>query len=90
MSAPTLDERLRADASGSTPLFMRLAPLVAVGTQVEADEPVVAESARAGRRGTLDHQQRFWSRLREDGLMNPESDLEWVIATAGLAGTRST
>lgn len=87
MSAPTLEERLAADAEGSTALFVRLAPLVAVASQVEADEPVITESARAGRMGTLDHQRRFWTHLRDDGLMNPDSDLDWVIATAGLAGT---
>ena len=87
MSAPTLEERVRADAEESTALFVRFAPLVAVATQVEADEPVITESARAGRQGTLDHQQRLWRNLRDDGLMNPDSDLSWVIATACLAGT---
>lgn len=87
MGAATLEDRLRADAEGSTALFVRLAPLVAVATQVEADEPVIARAARAGRQGTLEHQQRFWTNLREDGLMNPDSDLGWVIATAGLVGT---
>lgn len=87
MSAPTLEERLRADASGSTALFVRLAPLVAVAAQVEADEPIIAESARSGRQGTFAHQRKFWSNLRAAGLMNPDSDVDWVIATAGLAGT---
>lgn len=87
MSAPTLEERLRADAFGSTALFVRLAPLVAVAGQVEAEEPVIAESADAGRRGTLAFQRQFWTNLRTDALMNPDSDLDWVIATAGLAGT---
>ena len=87
MSAPTLEERVRADASGSTALFRRLAPLVAVASQVEADEPVIAQSADAGRRGTLAFQRQFWTNLRTDGLMNPDSDLDWVVATAGLAGT---
>lgn len=87
MSAPTLGERVRADASGSTSLFVRLAPLVGVAAQVEAEEPVIAESARAGRAGTLAFQQQFWSTMHADGLMNPDSDLDWVIATAGLVGT---
>lgn len=90
MSAPTLEERLRADASGSTALFVRLAPLVGVAVQVEADEPAIAEAARAGREGTLLHQRAFWSNLRADGLMNPDSDLDWVIATAGLIGDAET
>ncbi len=87
MIAPTLEERVRADARGSTALFVRLAPLVAVAAQVEADEPIVAESAKSGRQGTLAHQRQFWTKLRADGLMNSDSDLDWVVATAGLAGT---
>ncbi len=87
MSAPTLEERVQADASGSTELFVRLAPLVGVAVQVEAEEPIIAESARAGRLGTLAFQRKFWTNLRTDDLMNPDSDLEWIIATAGLAGT---
>jgi len=87
MTAPTLEARIGADAAGSTALFVRLAPLVGVAAQVEAEEPVIAESARTGRRGTLAFQQQFWTNLRTDGLMNPDSDLDWVIATAGLAGT---
>lgn len=87
MSAPTLEERLRADASGSTSLFARLAPLVAVAAQVESEEPAIAESARTGRDGTLAFQHQFWTNLRADGLMNLDSDLDWVTATAGLVGT---
>ncbi len=90
MKAPTLEERLRADAQGVTALLVRLAPLVGVAIQVEADEPVIAESGRMGRRGTQQHQEQFWSNLRADGLMNPDSDLSWVIATAGLLGTSET
>jgi AcrR family transcriptional regulator len=90
MSAPTLEERLRADAAGTTELFARLAPLVAVAQQVEADEPVIADAAKAGRDGTLASTRFFWSKLRGDGLMNPDCDLEWVIATCGLLGTAET
>ncbi len=90
MSAPTLEERLRADAAGSTALFARLAPLIAVALQVEPDEPVIAASARAGRDSHLVATRAFWSRLREDGLMHPDCDLEWVTATCGLLGSPET
>lgn len=86
MSAPTLEERLAADAAGTTELFGRLAPLIAVALQVEPDEPVIAASAQAGRDGTLAGTRFFWSKLREDALMHPACDLEWVIATCGLLG----
>ncbi len=90
MSAPTLEDRLRADAAGTTELVRRLAPLIAVALQVEADEPVIAASAQAGREGTLAHTRSFWSKLHADGLMNPDCDLEWVIATCGLLGDSET
>ena len=90
LSAPTLEERLGADAAGATELFVRLAPLIAVALQVEPDEPVIAASAQAGRDGTLTATRSFWSKLREDGLMHTDCDLEWVIATSGLLGTSET
>ncbi len=36
MQAPTLEERVRADAAGTAELFARIAPLLAVVQQVEA------------------------------------------------------
>ena len=90
MTAPTLEERLRADAAGTTELFVRLAPLIAVALQVEPDEPVIASSAQAGRDGTLAATRAFWSQLRADGLMDTACDLEWVIATCGLMGSSET
>jgi AcrR family transcriptional regulator len=90
MSAPTLEERLVADAAGATQLFVRLAPLIAVALQVEPDEPAIAASAQAGRDGTLAATRLFWSKLREDALMHADCDLEWVITTAGLLGTSET
>ncbi len=38
MTAPTLHERLVADAAGTTALFVRLAPIIAVVLQVEPDD----------------------------------------------------
>lgn len=90
MRAPTLEDRLRADAAGTTQALVRLAPLIAVALQVEADEPVIAASAQAGREETLAYARSFWSQLRADGLMNPDCDLEWVIATCALLGDSET
>lgn len=90
MSAPTLEERLRADAAGSTALFIRLAPVVSVALQVEADEAVISEAVRAGREGTWEYQRAFWSQLHADGLLHDDADLAWMITTAGLLGTVET
>ena len=89
-SATTLQERLHADAAGTTALFVRLAPLIAVALQVEPDEPVIAASAQGGREGVLAATRLFWARLREDGLMHPDCDVDWVVATCSLLGTPET
>ncbi len=89
-TAPGLDARIAADAAGTTALFVRLAPLLAVALTVEPDEPVIAESARAGRASVRAATQRFWSAVRRDGLAHPDVDVEWVIATCSVLGTPET
>ena len=90
MNAPTLDERLAADAAGTAELMDRIAPVLAVATQAEADEPLIAAAAQAAREDTLHHGRRFWEKLAADGLMNADVDLEWVIATSALLGNAWT
>ncbi len=51
---------------------------------------MIAVSAQAGRDGTLAAVQSFWSTLYDDGLMKPDCDLAWVIATCRLLGTPET
>lgn len=90
MNAPTLEERLEADASGTARLMERLAPILAVAMQVEADEPVIARAAQAARTETLRQVRTFWEKLRADDLMNAESDLDWVVNTSGLLANAET
>ncbi len=90
LTAPTLEERLYAEAAGNTALFVRLAPLIAVALQVELDEPVIAASAQRGRGSVLNAIQTFWSTLQDDALLDPDCDLPWIIATCGLLGSPET
>jgi AcrR family transcriptional regulator len=90
MNAPTLHERLAADAAGTAELMQRIAPLLAVAMQAEADEPVIAAAAQAARESTLAQVRAFWEKLRADGLMNPHSDLDWVVATSALLANAET
>lgn len=90
MNAPTLEERLAADAAGTAELMERTAPLLAVALQAEADEPVIAVAAQAARESTFAQVRAFWEKLRADGLMNPDSDLDWVVATSGLLANVET
>lgn len=90
MNAPTLDERLAADAAGTAQLMDRIAPVLAVAMQAEAEEPLIAAAAQAARESTLEQVRSFWEKLRADGLMSPEVDLEWVIATSALLANAET
>lgn len=90
MTAPTLRERLTAHAAGARALLERLGPLLVVAAQAEPDEPIIAHAAQAGREATLAETRESWQQLRADGLMNPESDLAWVIATTSLLGAAET
>lgn len=90
MNAPTLDQRLAADAAGTAQLMDRIAPVLAVAMQAEAEEPLIADAAQAARESTLEQVRSFWEKLRADGLMSPEVDLEWVIATSALLANAET
>jgi hypothetical protein len=90
MNAPTLEERLAADAAGTAELMDRTAPVLAVAMQAEGDEPLLAAAAQAAREDTLRAGRRFWEKLHADGLMHPDVDLEWVIGTAALLANAET
>jgi hypothetical protein len=90
MNAPTLEERLSADAEGTALMMDRIAPVLAVAMQAEADEPLIAAAAQAARESTLEQVRTFWEKLHRDGLMSPEADLEWVIATSALLANAET
>ena len=90
MSAPTLEERVAADAAGTAELMARIAPVRAVALQVEADEPVIAAAGQAAREATYAQVRAFWEKVRADGLMDPGADLEWVITTSALLGNAET
>jgi len=90
MNAATLQERVAADASGTAELMARIAPVLAVALQVEADEPLIAAASQAAREATYAQVRAFWTKLRADGLMDPGSDLEWVITTSALLANAET
>lgn len=90
MTAPTLAERLEADAAGSAELMARIAPVLAVAIQAEGEEPLIAEAFQAARVETHRQVRAFWEKLAADGLMSSDADLEWVIATSGLLANAET
>jgi len=90
MNAPTLEERLAADAEGTALMLDRIAPVLAVAMQAEAEEPLIAAAAQAARESTLEQGRAFWEKLHSDGLMSPDADLEWVIVTSALLANAET
>jgi AcrR family transcriptional regulator len=90
MTAPTLQERLAAEAEGACGVMERLAPLLAVAAEAEPNEPVIAQAAQAGREATLDQISAIWTKLAADALLHPGVDLDWIIATTSLLGAGET
>lgn len=84
LTAPTLDERIAAQARGTTRLMARAAELMAVAEQAAADEPTLAAAAAAGRSATHDHMSLFWNRAAQDGLLPAGADVGWLAPTYGL------
>jgi AcrR family transcriptional regulator len=90
MSAPVLDERIAAFASGSARLLGSAAGVIAVAREAEPVEPLLAAAARAGRAATRDAVRAFWSRARDDGLLPPRCDLAWLADTTSVLAHAET
>ena len=89
LTAPTLDERIAASASGAASLMARAGDLIAIAEQAALVEPAIA-AARAGREGTRDAIRLFFTRLAEDGLLPAGTDVGWLADTASLLSQAQT
>jgi AcrR family transcriptional regulator len=90
LAAPTIDERIELFADGSSALMARAGDVFAVAQQAEPVEPVIADAARAGRAATRDSLRNFFTRLRDDGLLPADADLDWLCDTAGVVAHANT
>jgi AcrR family transcriptional regulator len=90
LTAPTLDERIAASASGSAALMARAGDLIAIAEQAAPVEPAIAAAARAGREGTRDALRLFFARLDEDGLLPAGTNVSWLADTASLLSQAQT
>lgn len=90
MSAPSVEERVRAMAEISGELMERTGPLLAVARQAEATEPVIAEMARAGRDDTRRALTGFVRAMAADGLLAGDRDLDWLAETVAVTGQAET
>lgn len=86
----TVDERIAALAGGIAAMHERLAPLVALGVEVEASEPVIAEQAARARAGNHGLLHGFWGALARDGLIAPDTDVDRVAESTMLLSAAET
>lgn len=89
MTAPSFAERAAAMAAGSALVVGRLAGLIGVSQEAVA-EPVVANAAQAGRQATVAQVRRWWESALRDGLLEPDTDLEWLVQTSGTLSHAET
>jgi AcrR family transcriptional regulator len=81
MNAPTLAGRIAAGAAVSRQIMQRTGALFAVAQQAAAVEPLIAGYWQQGREQTRHSQEVFCTKLADDGLLPPGTDLTWLIDT---------
>ena len=89
-SAPTAAPRITAFAAGGRQIMERTGALFAVAQQAAAVEPLIAGFWQQGREQTRHVHGLFWTRMAADGLLDPDTDLDWLIDTTTLLGAAET
>ena len=90
MTAPTAAERITASTAIGRQIMERTGALFAVAQQAAAVEPLVAAFWQEGREQSRHVQELFWTRLADDGLLDPGTDLGWLIDTASILAAAET
>ena len=70
--------------------MQRTGALFAVAQQAAAVEPLVAGFWQQGREQTRHVHAVFWTRMADDGLLDPGADLAWLIDTSTILGSAET
>jgi AcrR family transcriptional regulator len=90
LTAPTAAERIAASAAAGRQIMERTGALFAVAQQAAAVEPLIAGFWQQGREQSRHAQAVFWTRMADDGLLDPGVDLAWVIDTSAILGAAET
>jgi len=90
LTAPTAAERIAAGAAMGRQIMERTGARFAVAQQAAAIEPLIAGFWQQGREQSRQAQAVFWTRMAEDGLLDPGVDVAWVIDTASILGSAET
>jgi AcrR family transcriptional regulator len=89
-TAATRTERIAAFGAMGRQIMQRAGALFAVAQQAAAIEPLIAGFWQQGRAQSRHTQSVMWTRMADDGLLDPAIDLEWLIDTASLLGAAET
>jgi len=90
LTAPTAAERIAASAAAARQIMERTGALFAVAQQAAAVEPLIAAQWQLGREQTRYAHAVFWTRMAEDGLLDPVLDLDWLIDTSTILAAAET
>jgi len=90
LTAPTAAERIGAIAAVGRQIMQRTGALFAVAQQAAAVEPQIAGFWQAGREQTRRGHAIFWTRMADDGLLDPAVDLTWLIDTTSILAAAET
>jgi len=90
LTAPTAAERIAAGAAIGRQIMQRTGALFAVAQQAAAVEPLIAGFWQQGREQSRHAQAVVWTRLADDGLLDPAIDLGWLIDTASILAAAET
>ena len=90
LTAPTAAERIAASAAAGRQIMDRTGALFAVAQQAAAVEPLIAGFWQQGREQSRHAQAVFWTRMADDGLLDPGIDLAWLIDTTTILAAAET
>ena len=90
LTAPTAAERIAAGAAVGRQIMERTGALFGVAQQAAAVEPLIAGFWQQGREATRHSHAVVWTRMAEDGLLDPRVDLDWLIDTTTILGAAET
>ncbi len=90
LTAPTAAERIAASAAAGRQVMERTGALFGVAQQAAAIEPLIAAFWQQGREQHRHANVVVWTRMAEDGLLDPRVDLDWLIDTATILAAAET
>jgi AcrR family transcriptional regulator len=90
LTASTAAERIAASAAAGRQIMERTGALFGVAQQAAAVEPLIAGFWQQGREQTRHAHAVFWTRMADDGLLDPRVDLDWLIDTTTILAAAET